>query len=55
MKRPTTKEMLTLIKRLPDAESHIYICCVNGKHCVIYIAKTRAIQQERFYLENEIQ
>ena len=34
MKRPTVKEMLTLIKRLPDAESHIHICCIDGKHCV---------------------
>lgn len=34
MKRPTAQEMLTLIKRLPDAESHIHICCIDGKHCV---------------------
>ena len=34
MKRPTAKEILTLIKRLPDAEKHIYICCISGKHCV---------------------
>lgn len=34
MKRPTAKEMLTLIKRLPDSESHIHICCIDGKHCV---------------------
>lgn len=34
MKRPTAKEMLTLIKRLPDAQSHIHICCIDGKHCV---------------------
>jgi hypothetical protein len=34
MNRPTPKEMLTLIKRLPDAESHIHICNIDGKHCV---------------------
>lgn len=34
MKRPTAKEILTLIKRLPDAKSHIHICCIDGKHCV---------------------
>ena len=34
MKRPTAKEILTLIKRLPDAENHIHICCIDGKHCV---------------------
>ena len=34
MKRPTAQEMLTLIKRLPDAESHIHICYIDGKHCV---------------------
>ena len=34
MKRPTAKEILTLIKRLPDAENHINICCISGKHCV---------------------
>jgi hypothetical protein len=34
MKLPTAQEMLTLIKRLPDAESHIHICCIDGTHCV---------------------
>ena len=34
MKRPTANEILTLIKRLPDSENHIYIDCTNGKHCV---------------------
>ena len=32
-----------------------YICSKKCVSCVIYIAKTRAIWQERFYLENEIQ
>ena len=32
--RPTAKEMLDLIKRLPDSKSHIHICCITGKHCV---------------------
>lgn len=34
MKRPTATEMLDLIKRLPDSESHIHICNIDGKHCV---------------------
>jgi len=34
MKRPTANEILTLIKRLPDAEKHIYMCNIDGKHCV---------------------
>lgn len=33
-KRPTSIEMLNLIKKLPDAENHIHICPINGKQCV---------------------
>lgn len=34
MSRITPKEMLFLIRRLPDSEDHIHICCIDGKHCV---------------------
>lgn len=32
--RVTAKQVLELIGRLPDADSHIYIDRINGKHCV---------------------
>ena len=34
MEKVTPKQILELINRLPDAESHIHICCIDGKHCV---------------------
>lgn len=34
MEKVTPKQILELIKKLPDAESHIHICCIDGKHCV---------------------
>jgi len=34
MESPTANEMLKMIKKLPDAESYINICCINAKHCV---------------------
>ena len=34
MKRPTAKEILNLIKRLPNSEKHINICYIDGKYCV---------------------
>ena len=34
MEKVTPKQLLDLIKSLPDADSHIHICCIDGKHCV---------------------
>lgn len=34
MKRPTTIEILELIRKLPDPENHIFICSIDGKYCV---------------------
>lgn len=34
MKRVTPNEVLELINRLPDSDSHIHICPIDGKHCV---------------------
>jgi len=34
MERPTAKEMLDLIKKLPKSEEHIHICPLYGAHCV---------------------
>jgi hypothetical protein len=34
MEKVTPKQILELINRLPDAESHIHIRCIDGKHCV---------------------
>ena len=30
----TPAQILELINKLPDAESHIHICCISGKYCV---------------------
>lgn len=34
MKRPTAKQILELINRLPDSDKHIHICPIDGKYCV---------------------
>ena len=33
-KKVVPTEMLELIKRLPDSNSHIHICSIDGQHCV---------------------